>query len=289
VGLFSGLFDAFRGGSEDYYDKLNPPDIEAMKITLKQYVNQGILTPEDAQAVLQDPSAFEQITSDPAFKEAQMKALTGLQEVSDEGGMTAIDKARMNDIANQEGVQQRGAREAVMSNAAERGVSGSGMELLNQMKANQAGASDQSNRDTDVAAEAQRRALEALVQSGSMAGDIRGQDFSEASRKAQAADEINRFNTANSNAMNMWNVGNRNDAQRMNLANKQATANANVDMTNKQNTYNKSLAQQDYENRLRLAATKAGAYRQDEQRRSKGINDTEEGGAKIVASIFGLG
>jgi len=49
----------------------------------------------------------------------------------------------------------------------------------------------------DVSAQAQSRALQALMQGGQLGGQIRQQDFGEQSEKAQAQDAINRFNTAN--------------------------------------------------------------------------------------------
>lgn len=290
MGLFDsivGLMDS--GGAMDMYEGVNPPDPETMKLVLEDYVQQGILTPEDAKAVMQDPSAFESIISDPKFKEAQMKALSGLQDVYEEGGLTAQSKARLHDIAKDEGVRERGAREAVLSNAAERGVSGSGLELMAQLKNQQDSASRQSDRDTEVAAEAEQRALDALVNSGNMAGNIRGQDFTEASRIAEAKDRINQFNTENLNRFNIYNTGSRNTAQAANLASKQAVADANVGVHNTQQQYNKSLLQKDYENKMKLAAAKAGAWQDDEKQKLDSIGGIEKGGAKLIQSMYGFG
>lgn len=288
MGLFSsitGLLDS--GGAQDMYAGIAPPDPETMKLVLEDYVQQGILTPEDAKAVMQDPSAFESIISDPKFKEAQMKALAGLQDIAEQGGLTATDKARLNDIAKSEGVRERGAREAILQNAAERGVSGSGLELMAQLKSQQESAGRQSDRDTEVAAEAERRALEALVNSGNMAGNIRGQDFSEASRIAQAKDEINRFNTNTLNNFNLYNVGNRNEAQAKNLAAKQAIADANVGLHNTAQQYNKNLYQKDFENKMKLAGAKEGAYKTDEAQKLGSISGIESGAADIISGGYG--
>ncbi|MBK7497363.1 MAG: hypothetical protein IPI28_18910 [Candidatus Omnitrophica bacterium] len=285
MGLFSGFSDLMEGGSEQYYDSIRTPDPEAMKIKLEEYVQQGLITPEEAQVALQDPSAMEAIVSDPSLKEAQMSALGGLQDVAESGGLDANAKARMNDIAKSEGIRERGAREAILGNAAQKGTSGSGLEFLSQLKNQQEGADRVSDRDTQVAADAESRALDALINSGNLAGNIRGQDFSEASKIAQAKDAINAFNTSNRNQTNMWNVGNRNDAQRMNLNSGQSIANANVDNRNKAQIQNKALPQQTFENKLTLARAKSGANETDAERRRRGVGDIEGAMGSMVGAF----
>ena len=286
MGILGGIAGLMGGDSADYYNNVDIPNPDEMKLQLQQYVQQGLLTPEDAQAVVQNPSSFNQIVNDPAFKQAQMQALTGLQDVANQGGLTSIDKARMNDIANQEGVQARGAREAISQNAAERGVGGSGLEFLSQLKNQQSTASDQSNRDTSVAADAQQRALQALVDSGTMAGNIRGQDYSEASQKAAAEDAINRFNAANQQQTNLYNTGVQNQAQATNLAAKQNIADTNTSLANQQQQYNKGLYQQQFQNQLQKAGGQAGASQTDLKNQVQGINQIESGAGNILAGGY---
>ncbi len=288
MGLITGLAGMFApDNTEGIFMNVGVPDPEMMKVQLEEYIQQGLITPEEAQLAMQDPSAYEQIMSDPALKEAQMGALSGLQDVYEQGGLTANSKARMNDIAKNEGIQQRGAREAILSNSAQKGTSGSGLEFLSQLKNQQESAGRQSDRDTDVAADAETRALEAMIQGGTMAGNIRGQDFSQDSKIADAKDAIQRFNTSNRNSMNMYNTGARNDAQVANLNAKQNIANKNVDMRNDEQQRNKNVYQQQFDNKMTKAAPQAGARRSDAKQWRESSGEAEEGMSDIFSSFFG--
>jgi len=146
MGLFGGITKALFGGGGEAaagagvktFKNLKTPEIEDMEIELETLVQQGVLTPEQAQAALVDSSAFEGISLDPNLKAAQMDALAGLQDVS-ENGMTAIDRAAMGNIIQDEQTASRGARDAIIQNANARGMGGSGLELAAQLQ-NQQGA-----------------------------------------------------------------------------------------------------------------------------------------------------
>lgn len=286
MGLISGIEGLLGGTEGDYYNGLDTPDIEAMKLALEEYVSQGIFTPEEASAVLADPSAFESITSSPEFQEAQMKALAGLQEISDNQGTTASTRARMNEIAKDEATRERGSREAILQNAQQRGVGGSGLEFLSLLKNQEASADRASERDTQAAADAEQRALEALIKGGDTASAMRSQEFNENARIAEAKDAINRFNAQNRQQVNLYNTGVNNAAQQYNLAQQQKLADANVDQRNKAQAYNKGLLQTDYDNRLGLARTKAGAFGNDEKRKKQNIDDIEYGFGSILEGML---
>ena len=95
---------------------LETPDIAAMQLELEQLVQQGILTPEEASLTLQQASQTANIQTDPALQQAQMDALSSLQELG-EGGLTASDQAALDGIRRDEQTQQRGSREAILSDA----------------------------------------------------------------------------------------------------------------------------------------------------------------------------
>lgn len=287
MGLFSSIIDLSGANAEDFYSGINPPNVKDMQVLLEQYVQQGLMTPEEAKVYLQDPSAFEQIQSDPQFKEAQMRALSGLEDYASEGGLNAQARGRLHDIQKEEGIRERGAREALTQNANQRGVGGSGLEFLSALKNQQDSAGRQSDRDTQVAADAEMRALDALVKGGDLAGNIRGQDFDEAAKKAAAMDEIKRFNTANQNEMGRYNTGARNDAQKYNLNTGQTIADANVDQRNKQQTYNKDLLQKEFENKMDYAAGRGGASERDRTRQNNSMEGIESGISSIAGGAYG--
>jgi len=247
------------GSKDNSFDDLKTPAIEDMQVQLELLVQQGLMSPQQAQAMMQDPSMFEQISEDPSLRNAQLQALSELQDISSSGGMTAMDKAQLAEIQGNLNNQERGSREALMQNAQSRGVANSDMALAQQMLNQQQSAQRGSQQGMDVAAQAQQRALEAIMQSGQLGGQIRNQDFSQNAQKAQAQDMINQFNTQNKQNVNLANTQANNSAQQYNLDQRQNISNQNVGLRNQQQMQNKSLIQQDFDNRYKKAGGKSQA------------------------------
>lgn len=289
-----GLLDGLLGGSDgtremsqsvDEWRKLATPDIEQMKIQLEGLVQQGQMTPEEAQNVLLGQSDMNNISLDPKLKQTQMDALSSLMDISDSGGMTTMDKANLSKIQNQEMAAQRGQREAILQNAQARGMGGSGLEMMAQLQNQQDSATRQSQRDLDVAGMAQQRALDSLIQGGNMAGQIGAQDFGQQAQVAGANDAIARFNAQNQNANNQFNVSARNQAQAQNLAEKQRVADQNVNNRNQSQMNNKALIQQDFQNR----ATKAGGMSGSLANQAGMKQGQQQADTQFIGNLVGAG
>lgn len=281
-GAYGDAADAAQQGVDEMR-RVKTPDVDQMILQLQEMVSQGQLTMEEAEAILQKESAVNDIKTNPVFDDAQMKALESLQELG-EGGMTAMDRANLAQIKSQEASAERGSREAILSNARARGVGGSGLEQAAQLEAQQGAATRGAARDTQVAGQVQQRALDALQGAGALGGRMQESQFNQGFAKARANDAINQFNTSTLNATNLFNVKNRNDASTRNLDEKQRIADANTDMRNKQQQYNKQLAQQKFDNEIRRAGGVAGAYgNQADQFRAEGDATTNLIGSGIQA------
>ncbi len=129
-------------------------------------------------------------TYDPRLRQYQMSALNRLQGISGSKNLDAQSQAQLNKIRQQEGRLERGSREAIMQNAAERGASSSTGNLMEQLMNQQGAAERRTNQDTDVAAMQQKRALDALYGSINTARGVGDQDY----RRAQANDMFTRYN-----------------------------------------------------------------------------------------------
>lgn len=171
------------------------------------------------------PTEMESLKADPTLRGYQMDALRRMSEVADQGGMTLEDKANLADIQREGMFQEKVGREAIRERMAATGGGGGGVELAMQLHGNQAQADRSGREGLRVAAMAQKRALEAMMAKGDMARGMEGQDFSQRSRAAEAADMRNRFNASS-----------RDKAQ----------------------YYNKGLPQQQFDNQYRLAAGRSG-------------------------------
>lgn len=236
------------------------PDPERQKLALERFVSQGTLTPELESAIQAAPSEFNKIVTNQKLKASQNRALSRMEQMGLEGGLRLQDKAALQDAQMQAQVQDRASRNAILDDMNRRGQGGSGMALQAQLQGQQAAGDRAARSSLAVAAGAQDRALQALMQSGELASKYRGQDFQEQEAKAQANDAINKFNTQNLRDVMSANTGYRNRANEMNLAERQRLSDSNVNTSNKEQQYNKELLQQQYENKMRMAQAKANVY-----------------------------
>lgn len=291
AGYLMGSDDKSNSYLEDMWKQVQQIPLPVLKEMYPEVYQQVVqMNPELETAVSMGPSAMEGISTDPSLKAAQMKALQKLQGISDAGGRDAqfmADQARLESENNANVQAQQGA---IMQNLAARGMSGGGNELVARQMAAQQGANRQAQSSMDLKAQAERRALDALMASGNMAGNMDAQSFNQQSQVAQAKDAINKFNTQNQQQVIHNNTTTRNTAQQMNAQNAQSVANANTQVRNDAQKYNLGLSQQQYNNQLAKYglinnATNALA---DSERKKADKQDQFLGGAfSSAASAFG--
>lgn len=271
------------------------PDVDDLKLEdLQKYASVGQLTPEMEQAILQKESEMKGISTDPRLREAQMTALSKLTQVGQEG-LNAEDRLALNTTRREVSRDAQGRNEAILQKMGERGMAGSGAELAAQLANSQAATERQSQEGDRTAALATQRALQAVMQSGQLGGEIRGQDFDQAAAIAKAQDAINQFNSANSQGVQTRNISAKNSAQATNLSNDQRIADSNVSQVNTQQEYNKRLLAEDYQRRLAKAQTEAGAqqkqadvYRQKAEKTAKSISQIGSGIGKAAGPVAGV-
>jgi hypothetical protein len=187
-----------------------------------------------------------------------MDALATLANISGQGGMDAQSQLAFQQALNQSGQAARGARAANLSNAAQRGVAGSGLEFVLNQQADQDAANQAQMAGLSQAAAANNRSLDALRSMADLGGTLTNRDLGLKTRQAEAADAINRFNTENRQNVAQTNMNTFNQAQAANLANRQDIANKNVTARNYAQEKNKSLEQQKFDNNMRRAQGAAG-------------------------------
>lgn len=260
------------------------PTIEEQRITLEKLKSAGLLTPDQEQTILQDPSLMMQITTDPRLKDAQMGALAQLQQTG-RTGLNISDEAALNQINQNTATQARGRNDAILQNMAQKGQGGSGAQLAAQLSNAQAATNNAQNNGLNVAAQAQQRALQAMAQSGQMASGIQNQEFGQDAAKAQAADQINRFNSANRQQVSNQNTGLRNAAQQYNLGNNQRIMDSNVGISNQQEMHNKALYQQQFNNEMMKSQALAGVLNNQANAYNNRANQTAQMWAGIGQGV----
>ena len=260
MGLFDGPKN--KGAAKfsqalDGINRVTVPTIEEQRVQLEQLVQQGKITPEEMELYLQEDSGLNGIQTDPRFKQAQVNALEQLQTIGAEGGLTAIDKARLGEITDAQNAEERGSREAIEQNARERGIGGSDFTLASKLIANQEAANRASKEGLGVAALAEQRVLDAIQAAGNMGGQMDAAEFEKQARIEAAQDAINQFNTANRQQTGNANVQNRNIAQATNLNEKQRVADTNVTNSNANRTRNADLIAKKFQQEMDKATAAA--------------------------------
>ena len=258
--------------------RVNIPDPAQQRIAMERFVQQGELVPQIEKAISQDPTAFEKITTDPALKQNQLRALQELEQIGFDGGLRLQDKAALQDAMMKSQVKERADRDAIAAEMARRGQSGSGFAFAAQLAAQQGAADRAAQNSLSVAAQAQDRALQSIMQGGELAGKIRGQDYEQQAQLAQARDSINRFNTQNLQDIQQRNIASQNRAREMNLGERQRIADANTNLSNQEQKYNKELIQQQFDNQAKVAAGRSGQYGQ------MGANELRKG--EVLGNTF---
>ncbi len=268
MGLFQSLTDGLgltnygdqahqMGLAQAQFAGLNLPELTP--IELERMVSAGEITPEFAEILKLESNAYKDIYVDPRFKAQQLESLDAMKELS-ETGMTAQDRADLARIAQEEAIAERGQREALIQQAQMKGISGSGLDLAQQIANQQAGATRRSSRDTEIAGIAGDRRIAALQQAGQMAGSLRSQEYGEQANIAQAQQLIDQFNVQNQQSQLAQRAAYQNAAQQANLANAQNIMNQNVQLANQEAMYRAQIPQMQYQNALGLAGAKAGGY-----------------------------
>lgn len=271
VSLIPGIGDTFGVGASgdaknaaakasSVFSNIDLPSIKDLQIKLKGMVQQGTITPEQAETIYQQQSGLNDYQADPQATQAKVSALQGMQDTVDSGGLDAQAKANLNQERTDENTAQKGSRDAILSNARARGVAGSGLELGSALENEQASAGRSSQAGFDQVALQEQRRREALSDLATTGTSVENQKFGEANTISSAQDAINRFNAANQQAQVNKNVDAVNSAQEKNLAEKQRIADANVTETNAQTVANANANQQNYENKLKKAQGQAAGY-----------------------------
>ena len=197
--------------------KLDIPGAEEFYLELDRMVELGEIDPDLAEAIFVEQTGMEGIEVDPALRQAQYDTMARLQEISEADGLDAQAEAKLRQARQLEDTRLAGDLGAIMEQAQRQGTGTAGMTQANKLLAAQSSANRMAQSGFDAAAEAERRALEALQARAALGGQMEERSFGQQAEIAKASDLINRFNTEQANRTNAANVAARNRAQELNL------------------------------------------------------------------------
>lgn len=201
MGLFGGGDAAdIAAAAREQSDRQFQQAQEEMKKVAEYLETQGIPSTEAQRIALEyaqvGPSALEDVQIDPRLKDAQMGALSKLQEMGG-AGLTQEEKAQQMMMQRSVAGDAQARDKAILQNMAERGMGGSGSELIARLQGSQSAADRNAVSQAQLAGQAQNRALQSIAQAGQLGGQIRQQDYGQAAEAASAADRIAQFNAQN--------------------------------------------------------------------------------------------
>lgn len=144
---------------------------------------------EQANAGLAEDGAM-----DPATRQAQMLALSDLQQRAREGGLGLQERAQLAQAAAETERATQANRQAIVQRQRAMGKGGGGQELAALLSGEQAAANRQSAAGLNAAADGAQRAQQASASAGQLAGGVRGQDFNQMDARRDARMSIDSFN-----------------------------------------------------------------------------------------------
>lgn len=188
---------------------------------------------------LYEEKAIDQARTDTSGVDAQKYALGELKSNYAQGGLSAIDRARMAESQRIREAQARGAREGVRANAEEQGRAGGNLSFLLQSRANADANAGRARDDLETQALALQRKDAMLKGIGDVGGSIQ-----------TANDAIDHFNTQGQRDVQASNVGEMRGREHADVATKNvgaatqfatdtARSGANTDRANAGEFFNK--------------------------------------------------
>lgn len=271
---------------------VNVPTIASETVSnLPQESVQGTVNPNQIAVAEQAPSAYNNISLDPATRQAQMNALAGYSSIADSGGLDATGKLGIQEAVNAANTQSQGAQGAIMNSAQAQGQGGGDFALTQRALAAQGASNNAATQGMQQAAESEANRESALGQMATIGGNVNASDFGQAATKAGAQNTINAANQTAQNTANTGNVANNMNAQTVNLQNAQNVNASNTTAGQNNAYYNANLPQQQFNNEMAkatgqtgLATAQAGAAQQAQQNAANTTGQLLKGTAQLGAA-----
>jgi hypothetical protein len=266
MALFDSIFGNADAASQEYmkqalaaYQQANVPTIASETVgQLPMQTVQGTVNPSAIQVATQAPSAYNNISLDPATRAAQMAALGQYQNIAGGGGLDAEAKLALQQTIDAANAQAAGQRGALQLQAQAEGQGGGDFALTQEAIANQGSANTAATQGLQTAAMAEANREAALNQMANIGGQVNASDYAQAQAKAAAQNAINATNQGYTNAANTQNVANTMNAGEFNVGTAQGVNAANTAAGQNRVYYNAALPQQQFNNELAKAGGISG-------------------------------
>jgi hypothetical protein len=200
-------------------------------------------------------------------------------------GFRPEDLAQIRQIEDATNRENQARIQSIQQSMQARGQGGSGAELAASLQASQSAANRAAQQGLDVSGQASKRALEAIMQGGTLGGQLREQDYKVASDRARAQEELNRFNVEADMSRQQRTVGSRNRAAEMDWENRQAIANKNIGMRNQETLRQSDARRQKWIDDMDRAKALSGQFQKQSDYQNAKADSTAKQWAGIGQSV----
>lgn len=142
------------------------------------------------------PSQLGSIQMDPQARVDEQAAEAQLQDIANRGGLSLADRASLNNIESTLSRNAQARNNSLANQFAAKGQFGSGAQMAMELANNQNAAQNANQHGEDIAAQAQQRAMDAVLKKGAMSRELANDDYSRKAQAAQANDAIARYNAS---------------------------------------------------------------------------------------------
>lgn len=288
----------------DYIQNIRVPALEELQIQpsdLEYYQVTGKFTPALYNAVQMDKTLLEDLDADPNLVKQQLAGIEAKKNRIAEGGLSIEDRARLNEVLQENERQNRAQQETIGAKLRERGQTSGPQEALMRLQAQGQGAQSASDNAFKTAALAATSKLGEEDKLQQMLNQMTQQDLGVKGTRAAAEAERQKMNTNLLNQQALTNTQLKNAAEMSNLQNAQRVADANIGLANQRVISNKDAVQQNLGNLMnkgQLMAGAAGTYsnqlmdsaaRRDAQKEKKwnDIGSVANSGINVIGSLIG--
>ena len=214
-----------------------------------------------------------EVSADPAMRQRRLEALNALEERS-VTGLTAAEKAQMQELSAQVGAQAKAKDNAILSQMAQSGSLSSGDVLAQRLLASQAATQRQADASRDLAAQASNRRFSAIQALGEQAGNLEDIDYRRGTDIAGRRDAIAEANARNRMTAGQYNLGRKDVLESQRAANR-----------SQEEMYNKGLIDKEYQNKMGQFNTLAGIQTGAATAASNAATQAGQGKAQMYSGI----
>ena len=213
--------------------KIGAPPEEFKPLLLSKLQNAGIWSPKLEQAIDVGVSKVSEIQESPEFRQKQLAALQSLEDIS-KTGLFAGGRQEFNKWRLMAGRDAKSRGEAITQQFQARGLGLGGAELAARLSAGQSSELADAEAADRIAAQQEAGKMQALSQMGSMATQLRQQEFGMNLAKSEAADKMRMFDVSAQREMQRQNIAAQNLAAQYGVQNQQRIMDANTMMANQE-------------------------------------------------------